>query len=240
MAIPKISAQDTILKAGNAAGETKSIPVPKGTYLRIDVPGLHYNSTRWCMVSCASIDTNHLGRYWEDPHTFKPSRFLEDWPRDAFMPLSAGRHWNALKNTHLWLTTIHAFIRRQSMPGTKVGKLDSSACYHNNSLLGSPRLKELRLSRCWYPVIKSRWKKNPNLLSNLSRRGRAESSKRQRLLHRRECLSLDTFGLGKTLNSVFTSPVRVPLVFKKRKWTRWYLPMVYIRTPIIIRIWHLL
>jgi hypothetical protein len=101
MAIPKISAQDTILKAGNAAGETKSIPVPKGTYLRIDVPGLHYNSTRWCMVSCASIDTNHLGRYWEDPHTFKPSRFLEDWPRDAFMPLSAGRHWNALKNTHL-------------------------------------------------------------------------------------------------------------------------------------------
>lgn len=46
MVIPKISAQDTILKAGNAAGETKSIPVPKGTYLRIDVPGLHYNSTQ--------------------------------------------------------------------------------------------------------------------------------------------------------------------------------------------------
>jgi len=71
--IPKISAQDTILKVGNAAGETKLIPVPKGTYLRIDVMGLHYNS-----------------RYWEDPHTFKPSRFLKDWPRDAFMPLSAG------------------------------------------------------------------------------------------------------------------------------------------------------
>jgi len=45
--IPKISAQDTILKVGNAAGETKLIPVPKGTYLRIDVMGLHYNSTRW-------------------------------------------------------------------------------------------------------------------------------------------------------------------------------------------------
>jgi cytochrome P450 len=29
-------------------------------------------------------------RYWDDPHTFNPSRFLKDWPRDAFMPFSAG------------------------------------------------------------------------------------------------------------------------------------------------------
>ena len=29
-------------------------------------------------------------RYWDDPLAFKPSRFLKDWPRDAFLPFSAG------------------------------------------------------------------------------------------------------------------------------------------------------
>jgi hypothetical protein len=49
----------------------------------------------WCPAR--QLIADRLGRYWEDPHTFKPSRFLKDWPRDAFMPLSAGRHWNSLK-----------------------------------------------------------------------------------------------------------------------------------------------
>ena len=31
-----------------------------------------------------------LARYWKDPHTFKPERFLEDWPKDAFIPFSTG------------------------------------------------------------------------------------------------------------------------------------------------------
>ena len=34
-----------------------------------------------------------LARYWDDPNTFKPSRFLEDWPREAFLPFSAGEKW---------------------------------------------------------------------------------------------------------------------------------------------------
>lgn len=29
-------------------------------------------------------------RYWDDPHIFRPSRFLDDWPRDAFVPFSSG------------------------------------------------------------------------------------------------------------------------------------------------------
>ena len=29
-------------------------------------------------------------RYWEEPYAFKPDRFLGDWPRDAFLPFSAG------------------------------------------------------------------------------------------------------------------------------------------------------
>ena len=31
-----------------------------------------------------------LARHWEDPYAFKPERFLNDWPRDAFVPFSAG------------------------------------------------------------------------------------------------------------------------------------------------------
>ncbi|KDQ58619.1 hypothetical protein JAAARDRAFT_176655 [Jaapia argillacea MUCL 33604] len=71
--VPKYSAEDTVLTVSNAAGEKKTIPVPQGTELVINTPALHYNP-----------------RYWEDPHSYKPSRFLGDWPRDAFMPFSAG------------------------------------------------------------------------------------------------------------------------------------------------------
>ncbi|RDB24803.1 hypothetical protein Hypma_007792 [Hypsizygus marmoreus] len=71
--IPKESAEDTTLTTTNADGEKTVVPVPKGANIMIDVPGLHYNP-----------------RYWEDPESFKPSRFLGDWPRDAFLPFSAG------------------------------------------------------------------------------------------------------------------------------------------------------
>ena len=46
------------------------------------------------MVSVRHLILCRLGRYWKDPHSFKPSRFLEDWPRDAFMPFSAGEYRN--------------------------------------------------------------------------------------------------------------------------------------------------
>ena len=32
----------------------------------------------------------NIAKYWDEPDTFKPSRFLGDWPRDAFMPFSTG------------------------------------------------------------------------------------------------------------------------------------------------------
>ncbi|TFY55986.1 hypothetical protein EVG20_g9110 [Dentipellis fragilis] len=64
---PPISAEDTSLVVGNTLGEKKTIPIPRGTDIIIHTPGLHYNP-----------------RYWENPHEFKPERFLGDWPRDAF------------------------------------------------------------------------------------------------------------------------------------------------------------
>ncbi|KAI0732805.1 cytochrome P450, partial [Fomitopsis betulina] len=72
-AIPKVAAEDSILVTRNMAGEKVDVPCPKGTGLILHTPGLHYNP-----------------RYWEDPYTFKPSRFLGDWPRDAFLPFSGG------------------------------------------------------------------------------------------------------------------------------------------------------
>jgi hypothetical protein len=47
-----MSSQDTILKAGNAAGETMSIPIPKGAVVNLHIPGLHYNSTK---LSCGIV-----------------------------------------------------------------------------------------------------------------------------------------------------------------------------------------
>jgi hypothetical protein len=40
-------------------------------------------------------------KYWEDPLTFKPERFLGDWNRDAFLPFSAGKCYNIFLKTNL-------------------------------------------------------------------------------------------------------------------------------------------
>ncbi|KAF9263883.1 cytochrome P450 [Marasmius fiardii PR-910] len=72
-AIPKMSAEDTTLVAENAKGETKIVPIPRGTAVTINVVALHYNP-----------------RYWKDPYEFRPLRFRENWPRDAFLPFSGG------------------------------------------------------------------------------------------------------------------------------------------------------
>ncbi|KIK59170.1 hypothetical protein GYMLUDRAFT_684483 [Collybiopsis luxurians FD-317 M1] len=72
--IPKYSAEDTSLTISNPAGEKRILPIPRGTRITINIAGLHYNP-----------------RYWKDPEEFRPARFLEpDWPRDAFIPFSAG------------------------------------------------------------------------------------------------------------------------------------------------------
>lgn len=71
--IPKMCAEDTTLDTENMYGKKITIHVPEGTGVTINTAGLHYNP-----------------RYWEDPGSFKPSRFLGDWPRDAFAAFSLG------------------------------------------------------------------------------------------------------------------------------------------------------
>ncbi|KAI0760164.1 cytochrome P450 [Fomes fomentarius] len=71
--VPKTSAEDTTFTTTNAAGEKITIPVPRGSRISITTPCLHNNP-----------------RYWEDPSSFKPARFLGNYPRDAFLPFSGG------------------------------------------------------------------------------------------------------------------------------------------------------
>jgi len=72
-------------------GEKCTIPIPKDSYVTISIAGLHYNR-KVAYLPCDAISLHWtLARYWEDPHTFRPSRFLENWPRDAFLPFSAGK-----------------------------------------------------------------------------------------------------------------------------------------------------
>ena len=55
-----------------------------------------------------------LARYWKDPGTFNPSRFLAaDWPRDAFIPFSSGEKWESffLGMTYFFSSEIYAGAR---------------------------------------------------------------------------------------------------------------------------------
>ena len=41
--IPKSSAEDTAWNVANAAGEKAQVPVPRGSYIAICTPSLHFN-----------------------------------------------------------------------------------------------------------------------------------------------------------------------------------------------------
>ncbi|KAG8884270.1 hypothetical protein FRB98_002543 [Tulasnella sp. 332] len=86
--IPKISVKDQYFMVNSALSQEdmanpavkdrkdkqKRLFVPSGSHVQISVVGLHYNP-----------------RYWKDPYTFNPDRFLtSDWPKDAFLPFSSG------------------------------------------------------------------------------------------------------------------------------------------------------
>ncbi|PVF98541.1 cytochrome P450 [Serendipita vermifera] len=72
---PKTVAEDTVLHTTSTDGKNTpiTIPIPKDTRFVIDVIGIHYNP-----------------KYWDNPHEFRPERFLGDYNRDAFIPFAAG------------------------------------------------------------------------------------------------------------------------------------------------------
>ena len=99
---PKVAAEDTSLVTSNIRGEKKAVPILKGSVIFINTIGTHYNRTYLVFfllmsgsytnyeIKCSSNQNTISARYWDDPEAFNPSRFLKDWPRDAFLPFSAG------------------------------------------------------------------------------------------------------------------------------------------------------
>ncbi|KAF5370348.1 hypothetical protein D9758_006940 [Tetrapyrgos nigripes] len=74
--IPKMSAQDTTFIVENRETDKESrLTVEKGDQIVLHSVGVHYNP-----------------HFWNDPSKFNPDRFMpeSDWPRDAFVPFSAG------------------------------------------------------------------------------------------------------------------------------------------------------
>jgi hypothetical protein len=54
------------------------------------------------------FDWVDLARYWKDPYAFDPSRFLGDWPKDAFIAFSAGEFPHKRKVCSCWRLGIGA------------------------------------------------------------------------------------------------------------------------------------
>jgi Cytochrome P450 len=81
------------LNVGNQLGEVTTIPVPKGTQIVLDAAALHRNRELAPLRSVAATNGHPAARYWANPEEFRPDRFMEpDWPKDAFLPFSAGAH----------------------------------------------------------------------------------------------------------------------------------------------------
>ncbi|KAF9007863.1 cytochrome P450 [Cyathus striatus] len=72
-AIPKHTTEHTAFKVNDIHGNTQEVEVPKDSSIILSVAGVHYNP-----------------KYWDEPEKFNPERFLDNWPRYAFMPFSAG------------------------------------------------------------------------------------------------------------------------------------------------------
>ncbi|CAG7850943.1 SubName: Full=Uncharacterized protein {ECO:0000313/EMBL:CCA74754.1} [Serendipita indica DSM 11827] len=70
--IPKEFARDTQIITFDANGQETPVPVPTGTDILLNVVALHNNP-----------------KYWDDPYTFRPERFLGDYNRYAWLPFSA-------------------------------------------------------------------------------------------------------------------------------------------------------
>ena len=88
--IPKVSAFDTTLRTKNKNGEIVVIPCPKGTQINLNALALHFNRKLEQQRNNNGTEYSFTAKYWHDPHTFNPDRFLGDWNRDAFLPFSAG------------------------------------------------------------------------------------------------------------------------------------------------------
>ncbi|KAI9567141.1 cytochrome P450 [Boletus coccyginus] len=73
--LPKQCSKATTLTcaAANSSDDRMIVPIPEGSTVIVDVPGLHYNE-----------------KYWKNPFEWNPDRYLTEWNADAFAPFSIG------------------------------------------------------------------------------------------------------------------------------------------------------
>lgn len=58
----------------------------------------------------------NVAHYWKDPYEFRPQRFMEDWPRDAFLPFSGGAPTQPLtRNSILTITNRRSLMHWSSV-----------------------------------------------------------------------------------------------------------------------------
>jgi len=82
----KEAAEDCVITTDSG----KTVHVPKGTTLMPMVTAMHHNRTcELCLIYRNRL-TFLAAKYWPDPYEFRPSRFLENYNKDAFIPFSAG------------------------------------------------------------------------------------------------------------------------------------------------------
>ena len=91
-AFPKYCAKTTTLSCAAArSSETRvSVPIPEGSTVLIDVPGLHYNGKSHSTCPHTSGSRKKTEKYWREPSKWSPDRYLTEWNADAFVPFSVG------------------------------------------------------------------------------------------------------------------------------------------------------
>ncbi|QRV83982.1 cytochrome P450 family protein [Ceratobasidium sp. AG-Ba] len=77
--LAKVAEEDVVVNVAlngpdSSKDDRANIAIPAGSIVIMSTLGIHYNP-----------------RYWPQPEEFQPSRFCEDYDKDAFLPFSTGR-----------------------------------------------------------------------------------------------------------------------------------------------------
>ena len=104
--------------------------------------------TGWYLTCIKFQKISFSARYWDDPHKFNPSRFLKDWPRDAFLPFSAGKEYVFSPPSLTIFLRRYIYHRSPCMPRPKVcfSKSKKQIYFFLNRLLFDQILRDWRHS----------------------------------------------------------------------------------------------
>lgn len=99
-------------------GTIGTIPIRKGSSVPIVVSALHKNRNHFNTFFTSCFYWYYIAHHWTDPETFNPSRFLGNYPKDAFLPFSGGISFFRKKS--IYVSYISPFSRTKGMSGSQV------------------------------------------------------------------------------------------------------------------------